>query len=300
MKGNERKQALVLLVIGAVIISFSPIIVKLLGRDTIGPTAIAFWRTFIGGVVLVAIALFQKQTLKLAKGPAVWCLFTGLCFSLDLNFWHHAILYIGAGMSTLIGNTQVFATALVSHFIFKEKLTRRFLIAAPAAVIGLALLIGIFSQTVEFTPLYVRGVIFSIFTALLYAAYMLGVKKATIHPTGPGAASIMAWICLSASVFLVVLSALAPEPFWPPDMRALGFLLVLGILGQAIAWWGIAWAMKRIAIHHTALILLMQPVLSILWGFLLFGEALVHSQIIGAAITLSAIYAGSIRRKRSA
>ena len=293
-----RTHALIILVLGAVAISFSPVIAKLLGRETLGPTAIAFWRTFIGGVALVAIALFQGQSLKLSKTPLLWCLFTGLFFSLDLHFWHHAILYIGAGMSTLIGNTQVFATATVSHFVFKEKLTRRFIIAAPAGVFGLALLVGIFSQKVTFTPLYVKGVVFSLFTALLYAAYMVGLKKATIHKSAPGPASIMAWICLSAAFFLAIGSYLAPEPFWPQDLETVGFLLILGIIGQALAWWGIAWAMKRIAIHHTALILLLQPVLAIHWGVLFFGEALVATQVVGAVITLSAIYAGSVKRKR--
>lgn len=297
-ESSERTRALVILVLGAVAISFSPVIAKLLGREALGPTAIAFWRTFIGGVALVVIALFQGQSLRLAKVPLLWCLFTGLVFSLDLNFWHRAILFIGAGMSTLIGNTHVFVTATVSHFVFKEKLTRRFLIAAPAAVFGLALLVGIFSQKVSFTPIYARGVMFSLFTALLYAAYMVGLKKATIHKSQHGPATIMAWICLSAAFFLAIGSYFAPEPFWPPDMEALGFLLLLGIVGQAVAWWGIAWAMKRIAIHHAALILLLQPVLAIHWGVFFFDEALVASQVVGALITLSAIYAGSFKRKR--
>lgn len=295
---RKRTRALIILVFGAVAISFSPVIAKLLGRESLGPTAIAFWRTFIGGTALLAVALFRKQTMKLAKAPLLWCLFTGFVFSLDLNFWHRAILFIGAGMATLVGNTHVFVTATVSHFMFKDRLTRRFLIAAPAAVFGLALLVGVFSQKVTFTPDYAQGVMFSLFTALLYAAYMVGLKKATIHKSSPGPAAIMAWICLSAAFFLAIGSALVAEPFWPPDKTAVGYLLILGIIGQAVAWWGIAWAMKRIAVHHAALILLLQPVLAIHWGVLFFNEALASSQVIGAVITLSAIYIGSFKKKR--
>jgi drug/metabolite transporter (DMT)-like permease len=293
---HEDARAYLILVAGAIAISFSPVWVKLLGRKVLGTTAIAFWRTFIGGAILVLIAVLQKQRLRLAAVPMAWCIFTGLCFALDLSIWHRAILYIGAGMSTLIGNTQVFATSAMSHLVFKEKLTRRFLVAAPVAFFGLAMLVGVFSKTVEFTPLYIRGVIYSFGTAAMYALYMLGLKKASDHNSNPAPATSMAWICLTAAVFLAIGSALEEGAFWPPDFRAFFVLMVLGVIGQAIAWWGIATAMKRVAIHYAAFILLMQPTLAMIWGFLFFSETLGLEQVVGAAITLSAIYAGSIKK----
>lgn len=292
---NERTRALLTLVLGAITISFTPILVKLLGHGLVGPTAIAFWRVLIGGLVLVLIGLFRGQSLRLPRYAALWCLFAGLAFALDLGLWHRAILLVGAGMSTLIGNTHVFATTWISHLVFKEKLTRRFLLAAPAAVLGLALLVGVFNQEVVFTSPYIRGLAFGFCTAVMYALYMLGLKKAA--NIGSNAMTLMTWICLSCAVFLGVGSFFEELPFFPPDWRSLIILLVMGTVGQAMAWWGIAHAMRRIAIHHAALILLMQPVLAMGWGFLFFGESLGFSQILGAAITLSAIYAGSVKKR---
>ncbi len=292
-KSPEHTRALLILVAGAFTISFSPVIVKLLGRDVLGATAIGFWRTIIGGLVLMLIAVLQRQRLRMAVAPASWCIFTGLFFALDLAVWHRSILYIGAGMATLLGNTHVFLTSAAGFLVFKETLTRRFLLAVPMAFFGLILLIGVMSESVQFTGPYIRGVILGFLSAGCYAFYMVGLKKATDHPSHPGPAPIMTWICLSAALFTGVGSFFEEESFMPPDLRAFGLLLLLGVVGQAIAWWGIAHAMKRVAIHHTALILLLQPALSILWGLLFFGETLVFSQIIGAVITLSAIYVGS-------
>jgi drug/metabolite transporter (DMT)-like permease len=305
--------------------SFSPIIVKLLGRNILGPISIAFWRTFIGGMALILIAklesesgqykirpykgfrgerrgehcvhpAFSDRPLHMAPAPMAWCLFTGTFFALDLALWHYAIIYVGSGMACLLGNTHVFATAVISWLVFKEKLTPRFLVAAPVGIGGLALLVGVFSEKVVFTPLYIRGLVFGFLTALLYSMYLVGIKKASDHKSRPVPAAIMAWICLTAAVFLAVGSFFENKPALPPNFRAVSLLMILGIVGQALSWWGIVHSIKKIAIHHAALILLLQPVLAMVWGYLFFNEALAVSQILGAVITLTAIYAGSIRK----
>ncbi|MCP5050857.1 MAG: DMT family transporter [bacterium] len=294
-KFPERTRAVMILMAGAFGISFSPVLAKLVGQDAIGPTAIGFWRTIIGGLVMMLIVLFQRQRLLISKVPIGWCIFGGLFFALDLAFWHRAILDIGAGMATLLGNTQVFITTVASFLIFKEKLTRRFLMSVPVAFFGLVLLIGVLSESVPFTGLYVRGLVFGFLTAVSYAFYMVGLKKATSHSTHPSPSVLLTWVCFSSALFTAIGSVFESQPFMPPDFRAFSIVLALGIFCQALSWWAIAYGVKRVAIHHAGLILLMQPPLSILWGFLFFGETLVFSQIIGAVITLSAIYAGSMK-----
>lgn len=324
---QNRARSVGILVTAAICMSFSPIIVKLLGRKIIGPTAIAFWRTFIGGMALVLIALLESKSgeyknrpspykgfrgeprgepcvqpafsgrlLHMAPAPMAWCLFTGTFFALDLALWHYAIIYVGSGMACLLGNTHVFATAVISWLVFKEKLTLRFLVAAPAGIAGLALLVGVFSEKVVFTPLYIRGLVFGFLTALMYSMYLVGIKKASDHKSHPAPAVIMAWICLTSAVFLAVGSFFENKPSLPPDFRSVFLLVILGVIGQALSWWGIVHSIKKIAIHHAALILLLQPVLAMIWGYLFFNEVLAVSQIIGAVITLTAIYAGSIRK----
>jgi drug/metabolite transporter (DMT)-like permease len=290
-----RTRAVGVLVTAAICMSFSPIIVKLLGRNILGPTAIAFWRTFIGGMALVLIAKLERKSLHMAPAPMAWCLFTGTFFALDLTLWHYSIIYVGSGMACLLGNTHVFATAVISWLVFKEKLTPRFLVAAPVGIGGLALLVGVFSEKVVFTPLYIRGFVFGFLTALMYSMYLVGIKKASDHKTRPAPAAIMAWICLTSAVFLAVGSFFENKPSLPPDLRAVSLLIILGVIGQALSWWGIVHSIKKIAIHHAALILLLQPVLAMIWGYLFFNEVLAASQIIGAMVTLTAIYVGSIR-----
>lgn len=292
---TKNAQAYKILLAGAVAISFSPVVVKLLTRQLMGPVAIAFWRTFIGSMALLVIVRLEHRKLRMSTVPALWCLFTGLVFFIDLTAWHQSIIYVGSGMSTLLGNTHVFATAVVSYFVFKERLTPRFVASAVVGVAGLALLVGAFSEEVVFDGHYLQGILYGFLTALMYAFYMVGIKKATSHKSSPPPVVIMAWICMSASFFLAIASLFESRPFLPPDNRALLLLLWLGIIGQAAAWWGIATSIKRIAIHHASLILLLQPVLAMIWGYVIFNETLTNIQVAGAIVTLVAIYFGSVR-----
>ena len=295
----SRGRVIGLLLLGALGISFSPVLVKMVGHGAVGPTAIAFWRTLIGGISLVLLAKVQGISLRLSRRAFLWCLFTGFFFFIDLGLWHRSILYVGAGMATILGNTQVFSTALLSVFIFKEKITFRFITAAVAAMCGVTLLVGVWSEDVNFTALYIRGVVYGLLTGLMYAFYMVGIKKAG-EGTGTGSTktksepiAVVAWLCLSSAFFNGFGSIFEEGVFLPPDMRAALVLVVLGVVVQALAWWLIAGVLQKIEIHLAAMILLLQPVLAMVWGFLFFAEVLVPLQIVGAAITLVAIYVGS-------
>jgi drug/metabolite transporter (DMT)-like permease len=130
LSDSSDRRALWLLVLGAVFISYAPIFVKWVGEARLGPTPMGFWRTFFGAVTLFAIALVRGSSLRLSRRLAGFALLAGFGFFLDLFVWHRSVLYSGAGMATILGNTQVFATALVSFFLFKDRLTVRYFISA--------------------------------------------------------------------------------------------------------------------------------------------------------------------------
>ncbi len=293
----SRSRSLGLLVLGAFGISFSPVLVKMLGIGVMGPTAIGFWRTLFGAVSLVLIAVLsgKAKQLRVPRPVMIWCIFTGFFFFLDLSVWHRSILYIGSGMSTVLGNTQVFASSILCYYIFKEKLTLRFLAAATAGLFGVVLLVGVLSEEVVFTPDYVKGVILGLLTGLMYAMYIVGIKKAGSHSKAPAPLAVITWICVSATFFLGIGSIFEEGTFLPPDVEAVAVLLGLGVVIQALAWWLITYAMRGVPVHHASLILLLQPVLAVLWGYLFFNELLVLLQIIGAVITITAVYVGSLK-----
>jgi drug/metabolite transporter (DMT)-like permease len=135
---SEKHQDTLMVLAGAVMISFSAVFVKI---AHVGPTVSAFYRMAIGGVLLTIIALLTGRVSRFplrSFGLMALCAF---CFVWDLTVWHHSILYVGPGLATILANFQVFFLAGIGFVFFKERLNLRYVISVPLALLGLGLLI---------------------------------------------------------------------------------------------------------------------------------------------------------------
>ncbi len=286
---------LLILMVGVVCISFAAVLVKSVDRNLVGPSAIGFWRTFFGALVLAIWTLAERKSLLLPSRVYKWSVLAGFIFFLDLFFWHRSIFYCGAGMATILAGTQVFCSAILGYLFHREKLTLSFFAAAFSGFLGVALLIGIGSDSVTFSDTYVLGVTFGLFTGISYASYIMTVRRGSHEQGKTGTGAFMAWTSLFTAVFLGTASVVEGEPFMPPDLRSWLALFGLGLVAQAMGWRAISSSLPKLAVSRAALVLLLQSVLATIWGMMLFQEYLTWVQIAGAVITLAAIYFGSIR-----
>ena len=72
-------------------------------------------------------------------------------------------------MATILGNTQVFWSALVGVLFLRESLSLRFVGATVVAFVGVVLLVGFGSQ-VELSPRYLLGVAMGLCTGVAYVS----------------------------------------------------------------------------------------------------------------------------------
>jgi drug/metabolite transporter (DMT)-like permease len=263
----------------------------------VGPTAIAFWRTAIGAAVLFGVAAVAGTPLRLAPGALAWSCAAGIIFFADLTCWHRSIVHAGAGMATILGNLQVFATAALSWFVFRERLSLRFSLAAAAAFAGVVLLAGIGSDEVAFTSTYLVGVLLGLATAAAYSGYIISLKKGRLHPSRPDLVAFVAWTSLFSAVFLGAGAIFEDGAFLPTDVVTWLAVAGLGVFVQALAWLAITGALPRVPTAQAGLILLLQPTLATVWGVLFFAERLTGLQAFGAGVTLVAMYFGSLDKK---
>lgn len=286
---------ILVLAFGATCISFAAIFPKMLG-SSMGPTATGFWRVFLGAGFLFAWAVATRQRLVLPRAIFGWSVLAGFIFFLDLFLWHRSIIYSGAGMATILANIQVFVTAVLSYFVFREKLSIKFFAAATGAMVGIVLLIGVGSNF-EFTRLYLTGILLGILTGFAYASYIIVMKLAGQVRGRPDSRVLMAWTSLFTAFFLAVASGWEEAVFMPPDLYSLGILAALALVAQTLGWWSITVSLPQLDASRSGLILLLQPILATVWGYLFFAENLTPVQLFGAAVTLTAIYIGSVRRR---
>lgn len=296
---SARLHATLWLALGAAGISFSPVLVKLLNNQALGLTAIGFWRTAIGGLFLCLVALATKEKFVISRWVFFWSACSGFFFFIDLFAWHRSIVLAGSGMATMLGNTQVFGTAVLSFFIFKERLSLTFMLSSLVAMVGVALLVGIGSGGVEFDSSYLKGVFYGLLTGLAYSHYIVSIKKASTQPDKPSLVIMMATVSIVSAGFLGVGSLFEEAPFIPANGMTWLLLAALGVFVQALSWLLIVNSFKKLETHRAALVLLLQPTLAMVWGYFFFDELLTAGQILGAVITLGAIYVGSMGRPKS-
>ncbi len=276
--------------------SLAPVFVKMLADEVVGLTAIAFWRMFLGSVILFGLTVLRRKPLLLPSVAYRWAALAGFLFFMDLAFWHRSIILAGAGLSTILANTQVFNTAVLSFLLLKEKLTVRFFAAAFSALIGVALLVGVTSD-VEFSEQYLLGIAFGLVTGLVYAGYLVTLKGASRREPHPDFMTFMAWVSLFSAVALACATPFESGTFLPEGWYSWSVLALLAGIVQALGWWAIYSSLQKIDASKAGLVLLLQPILSTVWGVLFLGEHLAVGQVAGAVITLSAIYYGSTRAK---
>lgn len=292
---NIDRNAVAWMVFGAVCISFAPVFVKIIGETRLGPTAIGFWRVLFGAAVLFVLAIARGSRPMLSGRLMRFAVQAGFIFFLDLFVWHRSIVYSGAGMATILGNTQVFATGLLSFLIFSDRLSKRYFIAAATGIVGVVLLVGLLSEEVAFTSRYLRGIGFGLATGIVYANFLITLKWATDRVGIPDVVTFMAWTSLFSALFLGSSAVIEGVRIMPPDTETWLCLFGVGLVAQALGWWAITSSLKKIVASRAGLILLLQPTLAMVWGVVMFSEQFTFWQLVGAIVTLTAIYFGGLR-----
>lgn len=280
------------LVIGAFMISFSPVFVKL---TSAGPTVIGFYRTLFGGLFLLIVVVIRGDGLWKGVKPFLLAAACAALFAADLTFWHRAIVYIGPGLATIMGNLQVFFLAAFGIIVFREKIDWRFLVSIPLAITGLVMLVGVDWEHLERG--YKLGVLFGVFTAVTYAGYMLVLQRSQSRPIRLSAAANLAVISLLTALIMGIEGRLFGEGFRIPDAQSWSSLLAYGVLCQAIGWIIISRALVKVEASRAGLILLLQPTLAFVWDVIFFARPTSVVDVAGAMLTLVAIYLGGSRKR---
>lgn len=291
-----QQRPLGVLVSGALAISFAPMLVKSLALGGLDPTAIAFWRCTIGlGFWCIPFILSRKLPRVPAKTMALTAL-AGVLFALDLWVWHRSIVLAGAGLATILGNTQVFITAVLGIWVFKERPGVGFGRAAAVAFVGVVLLVGI-GGDVDLTPDYLRGILYGLFTGLLYGSFIVTMRAAGRGEANEKTANDrLFWFTVWSTLALLVPWLFETQAL-PADSIAWWKAIGLALLAQALGWWAIGVSLPGVRTSLGGLILLLQPILASVWGVLFFNERWTGLQLVGAILTLGAVYYGSTRRQ---
>lgn len=270
-------------VAGALAISFSAILYAL---AEVSPITGAFYRTLYALPVLVVIWWARRDQDRRSRAKRLVAFGAGLVLGLDVVVWHISIEYIGAGLSTLIANAQVIIVAVVAWLFMGERPSRQIVLAIPVVLFGVALVSGL-GRGDSFGSNPLLGTLLALVSAVFYAAFILGLRSSN-DIQAPSAGPLMeatAGAALAALIMGMFGDGIQFTPSWP----AHGWLLALALSSQVAGWLLISYALPRLPAAETATIILLQPVLTMIWGVLIFGEQPSPIQLVGAGLVLAGV-----------
>ena len=167
-------RALAVLIFGAVVIGFVPILVRL--SDT-GSAAAGFWRLAFALPLLALLAQGGGTGQGgLGRLPSRLAMIAGLMFALDLGFWHYGIALTSVANATVLTNLTPVVVTAVAWIFLAQKPRMLFLVAVGLAIGGAGLMAAARGGAPGVSPAW--GNAAAALTALWYAFYFLAVSAA--------------------------------------------------------------------------------------------------------------------------
>jgi drug/metabolite transporter (DMT)-like permease len=277
--------------IGAFAICFSGILYRL---AEVSPATGAFFRCLWALPPLWLLTRWEERRL----GPrsrslrrAAWV--AGAFFAADLLLWHYAIEQVGAGLATVLGNTQVLMVGILAWALFRERLSRNSLLAIPVAMLGIVLISGALEGGAygDNPPL---GALLGVLTGIAYSGFLLALRRSSDprRVAGP-----LFEATLASTVFLVPAGLALGDLDFAPPLEATAWLIVLALSSQVVGWLLISISLARLPTALTSVLLTVQPLLSVLFAALIVDERPSALQLVGAAAILAGLLIASYGRR---
>ena len=263
------------LITSLIVLSQSAVWIRMSAADA---TAIGFWRMIIALPILAVMVVKHEQwgrVLSLRRRQ-----FWGLAFCGFLLYAHFYTWFLSVQKTTMANSMIVFAsnplyTAIGAWVFFGERVQPRHWVSLAFCFTGIYFMMR---DSIHLSPEHLAGDVLGFVCALLFSAYVLmskGLRRDL--PNLPFALVTYSWVAALFGVSMLVLGV----PFFGYSLQTwIGFSgLAFGstLLGHSM----FTYCLQFFNVNLMSISTLVEPMLTAVSGYLLFGEKLSSGAIIG-------------------
>ena len=252
-------------------------------------------RFTIAGALLLALA--PAVGVRLGRGRherALWMANGVLSFCLSYSIVYWSEQYIPSGLAAVLFATYPLFVAALAHFLLVgERLTA---VAVAGLVLGFAGVAVIFSDDLSLLggEQVRQAALVMLVAPLASAASSVVIKRwgSDLHPFSLSAVPMLIAGLVMGAVALLV------ERHRPlvVDLRSVGALLYLAVLGSAVTFTIYYWLLARVRATRLALMSYLIPIVAVAAGAVLFDEPLRPRLLAGSGLILAGVVIVSRRR----
>jgi DME family drug/metabolite transporter len=245
-----------------------------------GPWQVATGRAFVAVVAMIVLLPEARRSLSWRAG------LVGLPYASAALFYIFANkLTTAASAIFIMASDPLFVLAL-SPLLLREHVTRRDLEYMAVLGIGMVLLLSSPGRRFATAPDPALGNLLAAGCAVCWALAMIGYRWLARHREGGQGAVMAAAVSGNVIVCLAALPLALPlQAGQPRDWLVLGYL---GVFQLGFAYLLLSRAITEVRAIEASLVLLLEPVLSPIWAWLVHGETPGTRAVAGGLVILAA------------
>jgi drug/metabolite transporter (DMT)-like permease len=271
------------LFIGVVAVSFAAIFIRLADAP---PLVIAAGRLTIASLILVPIAWprIRGSLGQLSRHDLLLILLSGFFLALHFGLWITSLSYTSIASSVVLTTSHPAFVAVISYFLWQERLGRIGIGGIGIALIGVVLInYGGFAFGTE----AVLGNLLALLAGFSVGAYLIigGQLRARIDIL-----PYLAIVYSCSAVMLLVTALAAGHSFIGYSATTYLMILLLALVPQLIGHSSLNLAVRLVPVTLVSVAILGEPVGATLLGWLILDEAPALQEIIGGFLILGGIF----------
>jgi drug/metabolite transporter (DMT)-like permease len=283
-----------ILALGVVCVAFAAIFIRLAEAPSI---VIATYRLGIASLILAPIALTRarNELFRLSRREIILAGCSGVFLALHFALWIASLRYTTVTSSVVLVTISPVFVAVVSYFLFREKITRRILIGIAVSIIG-AIIIGF--NNWQLGGASVKGSILALLGAMAVAGYLLIGRKLRQKM---GLLSYIFLTYSSAAVILLVWSLIVGGSLTGYSGKTYLMFVLLALVPQLLGHSSFNWSLRFVPATMVTIAVLGEPVGATILAFAILKEVPSIIEIIGGILILGGIalaFSKSIKDKK--
>ncbi|NWA10280.1 EamA family transporter [Pseudomonas gingeri] len=242
-------------------------------------------------LVLAGLVFWQRETLKLKAGTWRWQLLMGVLIAAQSFCVYSAVARIPVALALLVGNTAPILLVLLNWALGGRAPTRQAMLLMGMILIGLVFALDVpqrLSSQDSGEAQWLEGILFGFAAASVFAC-ALWITEHKLSQVRGSVRSLLTLLVVFCVTALLGLSELLPGgislPGAPTGWLALGCLVVLYGLAFSLLFI----CVSRLDIVRNAPVMNVEPIASLLFGWLILDQLLSRGQVIGGLIVVGGI-----------
>lgn len=241
-----------------------------------------FNKFFYAAILMWAYILIKKIPFRLnrqALKPMIAIMLSYIGIATTLYF---AFDYISGSLATIISFTFPAMVIAVEMISGREPVRAVKIAAVILSLIGLSLIV--WSPDME---IKILGVVFALACAVCYTVYTIALSSKSLdglHPlVTPG------YVLLASAVFNFIRCSVSGQPLFTENMSQLCYMLLLAVVCAFAAILLFCVGVKMIGPTNASIINTFEPVCACIFGYLLVGDIITWSMIVGGLLVVTAV-----------